>query len=56
MSGLFQVIAVHCFFHCGHVERGITPEGPHNGMEQHYRKRHADDIERIRRNYLISIY
>ncbi|WP_329431017.1 hypothetical protein OG339_48540 (plasmid) [Streptosporangium sp. NBC_01495] len=53
MNGLFQVVTVHCFFRCGHVERSFTPQGPHDGMEQHYRERHISDIERLRRNYLI---
>ncbi|MGI5281725.1 hypothetical protein ACQEVF_59290 [Nonomuraea polychroma] len=51
---LFPVITVHCFFRCDHVERGINPADPHDGMERHYRERHAADIERLRRNYLIT--
>jgi len=47
MEGLFPVITVHCFFHCGHIERSPGPEPAHSRMEQHYEDQHADDIAKV---------
>lgn len=41
---LVPVIAVHCFFQCGHVVRSFEPEPAHDQMESHYQEKHADDI------------
>lgn len=41
------MIAVHCFYGCGQVERAVDPEEVHELMEQHYAARHVLGLERI---------
>ncbi|WP_326646075.1 hypothetical protein OG884_15600 [Streptosporangium sp. NBC_01755] len=48
-DGLFQIITVHCFFNCGHIEHDITPQSAHDGMERHYSEKHAAEIRSILR-------
>lgn len=40
-EALIPLIAVHCFYACGHVVRAATPEAAHEAMEAHYRTRHG---------------
>lgn len=41
---LFDTIAVHCFFACGHVVQRHDPRDAHAAMEAHYETVHAAHV------------
>lgn len=42
-----DLIVVHCFFRCKHIEQSADPQQAHDMMERHYAEKHSAQIDKI---------